>query len=205
MMKVVKTRLTHPVDVIDSSASPLLPYYLSLHRRAQRDKDPEQWLIGRATTPTEYNSYIKQTIASPDVRENRFFTHWSNELIQKDVDIDIKQMLVQMKIEERLRLNGGTYTGSFNALTLSEVIFISQAIRIFRNITDIFAVDELGYTDIWLVFPDFGEVESLERIEKCCEIINKHGLHYISYLTLHPGNFTEDVPAPLLHITIGGS
>ena len=203
-MRVVQAKATHMNDAISVSTSSLLPHQLVMHKRVQRDKDPEQWLINRSTTDVEYREYVKQSIETPDVESEYFFTRWSDELINKDVNSILKQMRVQMTIDENLRTIGGSYTGNFYLLTLDETIFILQALRTFRDIIEIYAVNELGYTDIWLVFPEAG-VDILETIDKCRAIINRNGLQDISYMPLHPDNFIEDVPNPLLHITMGGS
>jgi len=201
----MKASTINKTGVADSFVAPAFRQILSLHERKKRDDNPGQWLLTRSTTSAEYSDIVEQSITSTNVEVKNFFTEWSNELIAEDVSSAMWKLHFQMLIDERVKYGGGTYSGSFNDLTFDETVFIFRAIVLLGELTEIYAVNELGYTDIWLVFPGSEGNEHLEHMEVCRKSIEWHGLRNISYLILHPDNFTSDVSDPLLHITMGGA
>ena len=199
----MKASTINKTGVADSFVAPFFRQILSLHERKKRDDNPGQWLLTRSTTSAEYNKIVEQSITNVEVKN--FFTEWSNELIAEDVSSAVRKWHFQMLIDERIESGGGTYSGSLYDLTFDETVFIFKAIASLGELIEIYAVNELGYTDIWLVFPESEGNEHLEHMEVCRRLIELHGLRNISYLILHPDNFTSDVSAPLLHITMGGA
>ena len=90
--------------------------------------------------------------------------------------------------------------GNIDSLTADETAFIKYVIDSFDDVIEIQAVNELGFTDIWIVLPECDTETTLKRINTCQEYIQQYRLSEIHYLILTPENFTDRVSRPLLCI-----
>ena len=170
-------------------------------KKSHRDIDPNQWLSLKDTTSEELKNFVRRVLASPRTESGNIFLEWSNNLIHDDVVSKVRVTLDRLYLDILLKEHGATMVGCIEELSASELTFTRFVVEAFKDLIEIYAVDELGYTDIWLVFPELDGDNALKRIGKCQEFIRAHHLSNISYLTLSPESFTGGVDNPLLHIT----
>lgn len=166
------------------------------------EKSSRLTMISMLIQNRQIRKIIKEIKNKEIGRQNELSFDMLNTLRHSAVRSEVYQMPKQIILEASLSKHGAEYTGDLSALSLEEVSFIIFAVQTFKDLIEIYAVNELGYTDIWIVFPDAKGDEVLTQIGACQKFLRTNKLTDVHYMTLSPENICGEVVNPLVHITL---